>query len=86
MDPNTKGMKQLLRAIEHIRNNFSAYGYEIVGMLGQQYVEGMKAAVSFEIDESLPEGERIITRVIKPQVNYQGRAIQMAQITVSQNN
>ena len=30
-------------------------------------------------------GEQIITGIIKPQVNYNGKMIQAAQITVSQN-
>ncbi|CAN0605917.1 unnamed protein product, partial [Ectocarpus sp. 12 AP-2014] len=35
-------------------------------------------------DENLEEGTRIITAVIKPQVNYKGVLIQRAQVDVSQ--
>ena len=35
--------------------------------------------------ENLKDGEQIITGIIKPQVNYNGKMIQAAQITVSQN-
>ncbi len=54
-------------------------------MLGKAYSEGMKASVNFETDESLKEGEQKITGIIKPQINYKGKMIQTAQITVSQN-
>ena len=85
MDPSVKGYKQLSSAVKKIRNNFLAYGYEIVEMVGKPYSEGIKASVSFETDESLADGEQRITRIIVPQVNYNGKMIQAAQITVSQN-
>lgn len=85
MDTSVKGYKQLAKAVERIRTNFLANGYEIVEMLGKPYNEGIKASVSFETDESLAEGEQKITGIIKPQINYRGRMIQSAQITVSQN-
>lgn len=85
MDESVKGYKQLKKAVERIRTNFLANGYEIVEMLGKSYNEGMKVSVNFETDESLKEGEQIITGIIKPQINYKGKMIQTAQITVSQN-
>lgn len=85
MDQSVKGYKQLNRAVERIRTNFLANGYEIVEMLGKSYSEGMKASVSFETDESLAYGEQRITGIIKPQINYKGKMIQPAQIKVSQN-
>lgn len=85
MDESVKGYRQLKKAVERIRTNFLANGYEIVEMLGKAYHEGMKASVNFETDESLAEGEQKITGIIKPQINYKGKMIQTAQITVSQN-
>lgn len=85
MDASVKGYKQLTKAVERIRTNFLANGYEIVEMLGKPYSDGIKASVSFETDESLAEGEQKITGIIKPQINYKGKMIQSAQITVSQN-
>ena len=85
MDSSVKGYKQLSKAVERIRTNFMANGYEIVDMLNKPYNEGMKAIVNFVSDESLADGEQKITGIIKPQINYQGKLIQSAQITVSQN-
>ena len=84
MDTNIKGHKQLSKAVERIKNNFYANGYEIVDMLGKKYTQGMKAAVTFVTDETLNEGEQIITKIIKPQINYKNEMIQAAQIEVSQ--
>lgn len=85
MDPSIKGYKQLVKAVERIKNNFLANGYEIIDMLGKPYNEGMKVVANFVSDENLKQGEQIITGIIKPQINYNGQMIQAAQITVSQN-
>ena len=84
MDPNAKGLKQLVASVKRIQDNFSSNGYDIVEMLGQPYDEGMNASANFIPDEDLNENEQIITKIIKPQVNYQGVMIQAAQIEVSQ--
>lgn len=85
MDKSVKGYKQLSKAIERIKNNFTAQGYEIVDMLGIPYNEGMRINADFLIDETLPEGSRIITSITKPQINYKGKMIQKAIVTISQN-
>lgn len=85
MDPTIKGHKQLSKAVERIKNNFSAQGYEMVDMLGLPYKEGTKAVVTFIDEPTLKNGEQIVTGVAKPQINYNGQMIQAAQITVSQN-
>ena len=85
MDESVKGYKQLKKAVERIRTNFLANGYEIVEMLGKPYNEGMKVVANFVSDETLADGEQKITGIIKPQINYNGKMIQSAQITVSQN-
>ncbi|MBO7438150.1 MAG: hypothetical protein J6U21_00555 [Bacteroidales bacterium] len=85
MDSSVKGYKQLSKAVERIRTNFMANGYEIVDMLNKPYNEGMKVTANFVSDESLADGEQKITGITKPQINYNGKMIQSAQITVSQN-
>lgn len=84
MDESIKGYKQLSRAVQHIKVNFMANDYEIVDMLGKPYQAGMKAAVTFVTDDTLEPGQQIISRIIKPQVNYKQVMIQAAQIEVSQ--
>lgn len=83
MDTNTKGLKQLSASVKRIQDNFASNGYELVEMLGKEYNEGMKAAPSFISSEDIETGKQIITRIIKPQVNYKNEMIQSAQIEVS---
>ena len=85
MDTSIRGYKQLAKAVERMKDNFKANGYEIVDMLGKPYHEGMKVIANFVVDEELEEGQQIITGITKPQINYNGQMIQAAQISVSQN-
>ena len=85
MDKSVKGYKQLVQAKDRMINNVRANGYEIISLLGQEYNDGMQFPARFVPDESLPEGKRIITGMIKMQVNYNGKMIQPAEIVVSQN-
>ena len=85
MDSSVRGHRNLSRSIKQMKDNLLANGYELVDMLGKDYVEGMKVSPSFNDDDSLEYGKRIITGITKPQINYKGQMIQVAQITVSQN-
>lgn len=85
MDSSVRGHKQLSKSIKQMKDNLLANGYELVDMLGKDYHDGMKVTANFVEAENLPEGKQIITGIIKPQINYQGKMIQSAQITVSQN-
>lgn len=85
MDPSTRGYKPLAKAVQRIKDNFKANGYEMIDMLGKPYNEGMKVIANFVVDEELEEGKQIITGITKPQINYNGQMIQAAQVTVSQN-
>lgn len=83
MDANTKGLKQLSASVKRIQDNFASNGYELVEMLGKEYNEGMKVIANFIPSEDIETGKEIITRIIKPQVNYKNEMIQSAQIEVS---
>ena len=85
MDKSVKGYKQLVQAKDRMINNVRANGYEIVSLMGQDYNDGMQFEARFVPDETLEEGKRIITGMIKMQVNYNGKMIQPAQIVVNQN-
>lgn len=84
MDAGTKGLKQLASSIKRIEDNFAANGYMMPELLGKAFSPGMKLIVANSIpDENLAAGEEIITRIIKPQVNFKGVMIQAAQVEVS---
>lgn len=84
MSPDIKGYKQLQIALRKMKDNLRANNYEIVDMLGQEYNEGMTLSnVTFKDDSNIEDDRQIITRVIQPQINYCGKAIQFADIEVS---
>lgn len=85
MDPDIKGYKQLLRAVNAILDNYNAYGYEIPDLLNKEYDAGMKVIATMIQDDSIPKGKQIIKRIIKPQVNYKGNMIQAAEVVVAFN-
>ena len=68
-----------------MKDNLLANGYELVDMLGKDYHDGMRVIANFVEDENLPAGKQVITSIIKPQINFNGKMIQSAQIVVSQN-
>jgi predicted nucleic acid-binding Zn-ribbon protein len=81
MDSSVKGLKQLSRSVTKLRDNLLANGYEIPELLGKKYDQGMKVIVVSSIpDENIEKDQEIITKIIKPQVNYQNKMIQTAQI------
>lgn len=85
MDPSVKGLKQLAKGVERIKNNYLSKGYEIADMLNKPYNEGMRINADFVLDENLEPGTRIITSITKPQVIFNGELIQKAIVTVTQN-
>jgi len=80
------GRKQVSKALDRMKVALQAEGYAMIPLLGTPYKEGMQMSVVFVQDESLPSGSSIITSVQKPQVNWNGKMIQAACVTVGQNN
>lgn len=86
MDADIKGLKPLEKGIERIQANLAANGYEMTDLLNKKFDDRMTIEVVNVLDDdSLPKGEKIITRVIRPQVLHNGVLIQRAQVEVSQN-
>jgi HAMP domain-containing protein len=76
--------KVLKKRIESLEDKINDMGYKIVNLEGQTFNEGMTVEARFIPDENLKDGEEIITRVIKPQINYKDTLIQAAQVEVAQ--
>lgn len=74
-----------LSYVNNIKSKVINEGYEIVNMRGKPYHQEYKTIATFSEDENLPPNSQIITRVIKPQINYKGKMIQVSEIHVSQN-
>jgi uncharacterized membrane-anchored protein YhcB (DUF1043 family) len=84
IDEKTKGLQRIKNSLTNLRDNLIANGYELPELLGKPFNQGMNIVVVNTLsDEKLKIGEEIITRIIKPQVNYKDKMIQAAQIEVS---
>ena len=82
MDSKVRGHKQLTIAVTNVFDNFKANGYEIVDLLNKSYNDGMNMDASKEPDPTLNEGEQVIRRIIKPEIHYNNKMIQKAQVIV----
>jgi hypothetical protein len=84
MDTKTRGLKQLQASVGKLKDNLAANGYEMPELLGKQFHQGMKVIVtSTNPDENLEKDSEVITKVLIPQVNYNEKMIQTAQIETS---
>ena len=84
MDDSIKGFKQLSASVRKLEQTLNSNHYELEDLINKTYDDGMNLQATFVEGESLKEGESIITRIIKPQINYKGKLIQAAQVEVSQ--
>lgn len=85
MDQNIKGYKFLKKYATSILDNLKAYGYEIPQLIGKNYNPGMNMVATMEFDDSIEEGKQIIKRIDKPQIDYNGKMIQAANVVVAFN-
>ena len=84
MDQDVKGIKSLRKSIGNLKDNLAANKYEMPDLIGKTFNQGMNLIVVNTIpDDNLNKGDEIITKIIKPQINYQGKMIQAAQVEVS---
>ena len=84
MDDSIKGFKQLNASVRKLTQSLNANDYEIEELLDKAWDPGMNLQANIILDENLKPEESIITRIIKPQINYKGKLIQVAQVEVSQ--
>ena len=76
-------VRPLTKALERLEEELNGLGYEIVELAGKPYVDGMTAECQFLPVDTLGKGEQVITRVITPQVNYNGKLAQVPELEVS---
>ena len=86
MDESIKGYKQLKASVRKLTQSLNANDYEIEELLNKPWDPGMNLQANIILDENLKPEQSIITRIIKPQLNYNGKLIQVAQVEVSQGD
>lgn len=79
----TKGLKPLQKSLERLTAELADQGYEVVDHTGMEYTENLSVSARFVPSDEMGPGQRIISKVVVPQVNYKGVMIRMADIEVS---
>jgi chromosome segregation ATPase len=80
---DTKGLTPLQKSLERLESELAEQGYEIVDHTGMAYTENLSVKARFVPSDDLGPDQKIISKVVAPQVNYKGVMIRMADIEVS---
>ena len=80
---DTKGLMPLQKSLERLDAELSEKGYEIVDHTGMVFTENLSVRARFVPSDDLGPDQKVISKVVVPQVNYQGVMIRMADIEVS---
>ena len=75
---NEAAEKELVKIEAELKED----GFEINDLIGQPFVEDMPVSAMFLEDETLPEGEKKITRIIEPQISKNGKIVQPGVVVV----
>lgn len=79
----TKGLTPLKKSLERLEAELANYGYELVDHTGRPYSENLSLKARFVPSDHLGPEERVISKVVSPQVNHKGVMVRMADVEVS---
>lgn len=80
---DTKGLTPLHKSLERLEAEIADLGYEIIDLTGKPYSENLSVKARFVPSDDMAPDQKMISKVVSPQVNYQGVMIRMADIEVS---
>jgi hypothetical protein len=80
---DTKGLTPLQKSLERLESELGEQGYEIVDHTGMAYTENLSVKARFVPSDDLAPDQKIISKVVAPQVNYKNVMIRSAEIEVS---
>jgi chromosome segregation ATPase len=83
MSHDVKGISALNNSLNRLEEKMNAAGYEIVNLLGKPFSDGLSVKANFVPSDELNPGEEIITKIINPQINFNGVLIYAADVEVS---
>jgi len=83
MPSDINGITQLLKSLDRLEEELNILEFEMPVLLNTPFDDGMTIKARFIPSESMKNGEKIITKVIKPQINYKGQLVQVAEVEVS---
>lgn len=80
---DTKGLTPLQKSLERLESELAEQGYEIIDHTGMSYTENLSVNARFIPSEDFEADQKVISKVVVPQVNHNGMMIRMADIEVS---
>jgi len=83
MPSDINGITQLLKSLDRLEEELIVLEFEMPVLLNTPFDDGMTVKARFIPSESLKNGEKIITKIIKPQINYKGQLVQIGEVEVS---
>ena len=83
MPSDINGITQLSKSLDRLEEELNSLGFELPVLLNVTFDDGMTVKARFIPSENMKSGERIITKVIIPQINYKGQLVQIGEVEVS---
>ncbi len=83
MPDEINGLAQLLKSLDRLELELNNLGFELPILLNQPYDEGMTLKVRFIPSDDIDSDEKRISKVIKPQINFNGQLVQIGEVEVS---
>ena len=85
MDDSIKGVSQLKNRLRSIYATLKSNQYDIPELLGRSYHEGDNMECTLEHNPDMPPNTNRIKRIVRPQVSFQGKLIQAAEVIIEYN-
>lgn len=83
MPSDINGISQLSKSLDRLEEELNILGFELPVLLNKPYDDGMTVKARFIPSKNMKSDERIITKIIKPQINYKSQLVQIAEVEVS---
>lgn len=82
LSEGSQGFEQLKTSVRRMWAAFREKGYELIDLENKPYHENMEVQAEFYLTHELLPGEQIISKVISPQIKYNGKLIQKGEVEV----
>lgn len=82
MPEDTRGLGALKNSLLRLEDEFNANGYRIIDLLGKPWNDGLTVSARFVPFDDLKPGEQVITKIIRPQINFENVLIKEAEVEV----
>jgi len=84
---NDRVRKRIERATKKMRDTFMSLGYEMPKLLGTKVTDNQTIEIKNRSEDStIPVGSRVITKIVKPLILFNGKMIQKPTVDIKENS